>query len=146
MALQLSNTSDSKLAHLLTNVLVGRGNMIWRSCLLQASILGHMAKLDLLRPRTCFIEFGAGRGIQWYVARHFYSYHLLGVILSGLKPCFQVHIIFLPVAIAAAIAFVIRRAALDEQRSRVYVYTWKQPALVSLLKNDAALLLCMDCS
>jgi len=76
----------------------------------------------------------------------FYSYHLLGVILSGLKPCFQVHMHFFPVAIAAAIAFVIRRAALDEQRSRVYVYTWKQPALVSLLKNDAALLLCMDCS
>ena len=30
--------------------------------LLQASMLGHLEKLNLLSPNTCFIEFGAGRG------------------------------------------------------------------------------------
>jgi tRNA:m4X modification enzyme len=28
----------------------------------QASILGHLERLQLIRPNTCFIEFGAGRG------------------------------------------------------------------------------------
>lgn len=30
----------------------------------QASILGHLQSLELLVPRTCFIEFGAGKGLQ----------------------------------------------------------------------------------
>ena len=29
---------------------------------LQASLIGHMDKLNLLKPRTIFMEFGAGRG------------------------------------------------------------------------------------
>ena len=29
---------------------------------LQASLIGHMDKLNLLKPSTIFMEFGAGRG------------------------------------------------------------------------------------
>jgi tRNA:m4X modification enzyme len=34
----------------------------------QASILGHLERLQLIRPNTCFIEFGAGRGEELYHA------------------------------------------------------------------------------
>ena len=64
---------------------------------IQASILGHMAKLDLLRPGTCFIEFGAGRG-RTVCSLTFLPHQLLGVIHSSLKRLFLApfpgHLIF----------------------------------------------------
>ena len=58
-AIQLSNTSNSrsKYCWILQTCIVR--TLIY---LLQASILGHLEKLNLLSPSTCFIEFGAGRG------------------------------------------------------------------------------------
>ena len=40
----------------------------------QASILGHLERLRLLQPHTCFIEFGAGRGT--YTCIYLSSYRL----------------------------------------------------------------------
>ena len=49
-------------------------------CSVQASILGHMERLGLIQPHTCYIEFGAGRGTQFppYLYVYYIKAHSMG--------------------------------------------------------------------
>ncbi|CAG8561556.1 34169_t:CDS:2 [Gigaspora margarita] len=65
----LSELSKETLDSLINNVNYWFQNFVPKNFETLASLLGHMARLKLLRPDGCFIEFGCGKGELSYFTK-----------------------------------------------------------------------------
>lgn len=79
---------------------------------LQASLIGHVDKLHLLKPSTIFMEFGAGRG-KGIICRNKFNYSVNHFVskepfLVAASPCDKVatHVIFTICVSIKAVLFV----------------------------------------